>query len=403
MSVITKRELIKGILAAAGGVTCSGIGALGLPHRELLSLKPGQLWLDTEGKPIQAHGASMLKVADTYYWYGENKELTTGANDIWTWGIRCYASRDLYNWTDIGIIIPQNNDRPESPLYYKNRWDRPHIIYNERSKKYVCWIKNLSLRGPQTRHVLTADKITGPWTVVRANMPLLGMSAGDFDLAVSHEDGKAYQIFERIHSEMIVADLDDDYTGITGHYSAHLPRHQIGLVREGPAHFVRNGKHYLITSGTTAYHPNPSEVAVADSIHGPWRDLGNLHRDDPSLTSFNSQISSVFKVPGKKDLYIALADRWNSNLEELAGDKFANGDAYRMFLDATAKVYEDGKILPPEQIVKRLSPEQLAYANATALDNVNTSRSTYVWLPLQFDGEKPFIEWKDEWKLSDYL
>ena len=194
------------------------------------SFQPGRVWLDTAGKPIQAHGGSIIKVGETYYWYGENKEFTTGKTDIWTWGIRCYASTDLYNWTDLGLIIPQNRDQPGSPFYYKNRWDRPHIIYNKRTNKFVCWIKNLSVREAQTRHVLVADKITGPYSVVHANMPMLGMSAGDFDLVVSHDDGKAYQFFERIHSEMICADLDDGYTNLTGYYSTLLPRHRIGLV-----------------------------------------------------------------------------------------------------------------------------------------------------------------------------
>lgn len=38
--------------------------------------------------------------------------------------------------------------------------------------------------------------------------------------------------------------------------------------------------------------------------------FGDPHPQDPSHTSFHSQISSVFKVQGKKDLYIAVADRW---------------------------------------------------------------------------------------------
>ncbi|MCD7867479.1 MAG: hypothetical protein LUG62_04630 [Clostridiales bacterium] len=44
------------------------------------SIRPGQLWLDTEGKPIQAHGFSVFysKEGQLYYWYGENKEKTKG-------------------------------------------------------------------------------------------------------------------------------------------------------------------------------------------------------------------------------------------------------------------------------------------------------------------------------------
>ena len=66
---------------------------------------PGKPWLDTEGKPIQAHGGSVIAVDDTYYWYGENKDHTDGQNGVWTWGVRAYRSKDLYNWEDCGLII----------------------------------------------------------------------------------------------------------------------------------------------------------------------------------------------------------------------------------------------------------------------------------------------------------
>ena len=42
------------------------------------SFKPGQVWLDTNGKPIQAHGFSVFYKDGTWYWYGENKEKTDG-------------------------------------------------------------------------------------------------------------------------------------------------------------------------------------------------------------------------------------------------------------------------------------------------------------------------------------
>lgn len=126
-----------------------------------------------------------------YYWYGENKEKTDGKNGIWHWGVRCYASTDLYNWEDKGLIIPPEPDNPESPLYPGSCMDRPHIIYNQRTKKYVCWLKIMNRDGTQSETVLTADHILGPYEKVREGLRPLGMSAGDFDLAVA-EDGKAY-------------------------------------------------------------------------------------------------------------------------------------------------------------------------------------------------------------------
>jgi len=40
---------------------------------------PGRVWLDTDGKPIQAHGGGVLydERTQTYYWYGENKDGKT--------------------------------------------------------------------------------------------------------------------------------------------------------------------------------------------------------------------------------------------------------------------------------------------------------------------------------------
>lgn len=47
---------------------------------------PGGVWLDTNGKRIQAHGGSVICLKHVYYWYGENKEKTDGKNGIWHWG-----------------------------------------------------------------------------------------------------------------------------------------------------------------------------------------------------------------------------------------------------------------------------------------------------------------------------
>ena len=102
---------------------------------------PGGVWLDTNGKRIQAHGGSVICLKHVYYWYGENKEKTDGKNGIWHWGVRCYKSSDLYNWEDCGIIIPPDTENPESPLYPENCMDRPHIIYNQKRKKFICWLK----------------------------------------------------------------------------------------------------------------------------------------------------------------------------------------------------------------------------------------------------------------------
>ncbi|WP_084474692.1 family 43 glycosylhydrolase [Deinococcus pimensis] len=354
------------------------------PPARRTSITPGQPWLDTNGQLIQAHGGSILHEDGTFYWYGENKERTTGGSDVWHWGVRCYASRDLYNWDDLGVIIPPDLDDPASPLHPTQKMDRPHIIFNPRTRQYVCWLKVMQPDDTQKSSVLVADALTGPYRLVRTNLSPLGMSAGDFDLVVDPSDGKGYYIFERVHSELIIADLTDDFTNVTGHYSTHFPQPYPPFVREAPAYFRRGHLHYLFTSGTTGYFPNPSEVAVARTIHGPWTVLGDPHPHDESRTSYRSQICSVFKHPGKQDLYIALADRW-------LGDRDVDArKAAKMFETAFASGRPSDFFRQYEQD----DPEVFAAPD--------TSRAGYVWLPVRFDGEMAYLDWHDEWRVEDY-
>lgn len=345
------------------------------------AIYPGKVWLDTNGNRIQAHGGSIMYIDGVYYWYGENKEKTDGVNGIWHWGVKCYSSTDLYNWEDRGIIIPPEPGDPTSSLHPESCMDRPHIIYNKKTKKYVCWMKimNKDSFQTQTETVMVANHILGPYTKVKEGLQPLGMNAGDFDLAVA-EDGKAYYYFERVHSETICADLTEDYTDVTGYYSTHFPRKHPPYVREETAHFKRKGKHYLITSGTTGYLPNPSEVAVADTWHGPYKVLGNPHVGDESQTSFHSQISCIFKVEGKKDLYIACADRWlPQNMDK----------EYPIYEEMFNSIYSEEE---KEFDFSRMGEEPVQ----------NTSIADYVWLPLRFDGDMVYIDWKDEWRIEDY-
>jgi hypothetical protein len=294
------------------------------------SIRPGETWFDTGGMPIHAHGGSIFYEGGIFYWYGENKEKSLPGSNIRHWGMRCYSSKDLYNWEDCGLIIPPEPEDLLSPLHPSAKAERPHILYNEHTGKYVCWIKvidTVSGGKMQSMTILTAERFLGPYTVIKTGFSPLGMNSGDFDL-VQAPDEKAYIFFERVHSEVVCASLTMDYTDINGCYSTHFAGTSPPYTREAPAFFFRKGRHYLLTSGTTGYFPNPTEVALSFAYHGPWSPLGCLCPDDSSCTSYNSQISSVFKHPEKEDLYIALGDRWISDFRDRNPTAYDSGSAY---------------------------------------------------------------------------
>ncbi len=344
--------------------------------------RPGKVWYDTEGKRIQAHGGSILYVNDTYYWYGENKEGVTGfakgeKDKARHYGVRLYASKDLYNWEDRGVIMIDED--PNGYFHPHKIMDRPHIIYNEKTKLFVMWAKCAGTSFDTSPFgICVCETIEGPFRFVKAFAPE-PYHAGDFDLVV--EGDTAYVIYENPHDSMIAQTLTDDFTDVTDEVSVHIPLPFPPFVREAPAYFVHNGERFLLTSGTTGYFPNPSETFRMDSIHGRWESVGDPCRGDFEGTSFRSQFSSVFKHPKIEGLYIALGDRWLIDLPIVFPD--------------IATLYE--RIFNP---AKEPLPEGFDF---TVYAESNTSEANYVWLPILFreDGV-PYIVWRDTWTLEDF-
>ncbi|HWV45348.1 MAG TPA: hypothetical protein VN039_04845, partial [Nitrospira sp.] len=88
--ILSRREFSRG---ATGLIFCATSASALLPKASMAGSKrrysfiqPGAEWLDTNGKPIQAHGGSLIAVGDSYYWYGENKEFTIGKDSPQSWG-----------------------------------------------------------------------------------------------------------------------------------------------------------------------------------------------------------------------------------------------------------------------------------------------------------------------------
>jgi hypothetical protein len=154
------------------------------------------------------------------------------------------------------------------------------------------------------------------------------------------DDGKAYRIYSsEWNKATYVSLLSEDWLRHSGKYIRLFP----GKSLEAQAVFKRKGKYYLIASECTGWDPNPAHAAVADSILGPWVELGNPCIGPDAATTFNAQSTFVFEVAGKPDAFIFMADRWNKS---------------------------------------------------------NLPDSRYVWLPLSFHENKPVVEWLDKWDLK---
>lgn len=95
--------------------------------------------------------------------------------------------------------------------------------------------------------------------------------ARDMTLFVD-DDGRAYHVYSsEENSTLHISELTDDYLAHSGRYA----RFFVGRFMEAPALFKRGGRYYLMMSGCTGWAPNAARSAVAESVWGPWRELGN--------------------------------------------------------------------------------------------------------------------------------
>jgi hypothetical protein len=109
------------------------------------TFKPGELWLDTEGQHINAHGGGILYHGGKYYWFGEHKVAGREGNKAMV-GVSCYSSKDLYNWKNEGIALPVAAEGSGSDIEKGSVIERPKVIYNEKTKTFVMWF-HLELKG----------------------------------------------------------------------------------------------------------------------------------------------------------------------------------------------------------------------------------------------------------------
>lgn len=354
-------------------------------------LRNGTLWNDASGKPVTAHGGGIFVHDGTFYLVGEHYGPRNAEPP--ERGIRMYRSTDLANWTDLGNVLQVVED-PGSPIAYGSVIERPKGLYCPKTGKFVLWFHNeLKGQGYKAAYagVAVADKVEGPYALLRSERmdagywPVnyrpqgngvttrpgkavevpAGVEVHTFDIddpkmkrlvdgftrgqdsrdmsVFIDDDGKAYHLYSSENNATLhLAELTDDYTAHTGRYSRVMVNRQ----REGACIVKHAGKYYLFTSGTTGWKPNAADVAVSDSVWGPYKPLGNPWQgpEDRTKVSFDSQSTYVLKVAEGK--YLLMADRWTPG-----------------HLDA----------------------------------------SPYVWAIVEWEGDKPVLRWKDELDLGALL
>ena len=274
------------------------------------TFRPGEPIYDTAGKPINAHWGSMLRYYDVYYWFGGIMDGKTVNQHVPLPGVSCYSSRDLQYWKKEGIVMP--GEIPGTDLVLPRYPEREKVIYNRRTGKFVMWMHVDTVEYRYARAaVAVSDSPTGPYRYLGSMRP---NDTECRDMTVfQDEDGKAYLIFSSEgNATMHIARLTDDYLRPDG----AMIRLFIDQWREGPAVFRYGKRYFLINSKCAGWAPSAARYAVAPSMLGPWKEMGNPTEGPGADNTFGSQSSDVLQVAGKRGAFIFLADLWKPDRSE---------------------------------------------------------------------------------------
>jgi hypothetical protein len=281
---------------------CAGRAAGAAPPDQI---KPGAVWLDDRGQQIQAHGGGILKVGDTYYWFGEDRGTNNQRNLRY---VGCYSSQDLTHWKFRNQVIklgdPENFGRTVV-------LERPKVFYNDKTKKFVMYMHiDGPLPGGQGGGyalarvgVAVSDTVDGDYKYLKSFRPL-DHESRDIGQFVD-DDGTGYLIFEDRPNGFHIAKLSDDYLTVEKDMCL-IPMHM-----EGGALVHYQGLYYAIGSSLTGWNANPNKYATAKSLEGPWSEFKDVAPHESN--TYGCQSTMMLKVVGTKTTtVIFMGDIWKS-------------------------------------------------------------------------------------------
>ncbi|MEO7934610.1 MAG: family 43 glycosylhydrolase [Chthoniobacterales bacterium] len=274
------------------------------PEPDADTFQPGLPGLDDRGKHIQAHGGGIIRLGDTWFWFGEDRSKENDPNFRY---VACYASKDLLHWEFRNQVMKMSD-----PANFGPEWvlERPKVFHNAKSGKFVMYMHidgrltpdNPSIYSVASLGVATCDTVDGDYEYVKHFRPL-GLESRDIGQFID-DDGTPYLIFESRPSKgFYIATLSDDYLSVEKEVCF------IQSPLEGGAIVQYEGLYYAIGSALTGWWPNANKYATAERLEGPWSEFTDFA--PPHTLTYGSQSTNLVKVTGtEKTTVIYVGDRW---------------------------------------------------------------------------------------------
>ncbi|NOV03593.1 discoidin domain-containing protein [Paenibacillus planticolens] len=416
------------------------------------SIKSGQVWLDGDGVPIQAHGGGILynEKNKTYYWYGEDKsEDNVGSGYVPVTGVHAYSSKDLYNWKNEGIVLPVFNNPQlgeavlpggNLPMYldensetYKNSgvpFDPNRVVHiTDRNGDYTGSMKSpvnsLSKHNSPERiaelNALYADKTNAEkqamykdfnWDKVVERPKVVYNKKTDKYVMWWHQDGPIAGAYWAAEGGVAISDSPTGpfkYLGIS-----RMPNNGWGggegegMLRDMTLFVDDDDKAYLIY----ASEGNQTEIVMQlnDDYTGPAKNENNQSLEGVHWAKaiwHSREAPAIFKQDGVYYMITSGTDGWNPvaakyhTATNILGPWEDKDNPARGWNNDKTFYSQSTFALPYRDANGSIVPNKFIFMG-DRWDASNLKDSRYVWLPIDLNSQDRTIGfwWHDEWDFS---
>ncbi|MBN1129861.1 MAG: discoidin domain-containing protein [Chitinispirillaceae bacterium] len=292
---------------------------------------------------VSIEGAGWQTIHNDFYWYDEDgNAIRTRSGDLFKHG-------DTYYWYGGTMGFRQQTCYASADLIHweyqgivlrhETDANRIDIEYNESTEQFVMLLKY----DGNGAHLGTATGSAPDGAFTFLGQTLVDDALmGDMS-AFKDDDGTLYMAYVSwatgTNAQHGIYRMSEDYVQL----DTRIYLWNRGG-REAPMIFKRNGIYYYATSRTDWTASSETQYYSATDLSGPWSNLTMLSTPG-SDNSWDSQCDWVFPIEGTDGtVYVYGGDRWEKPDPRREGD--------------------------------------------------------YVWLPLEFDGDKPVLNYYQDWEID---
>ena len=383
------------------------------------SFESGKVLLDTNGRVVNAHGAGFLFHDGRYYMFGEHKLGGTLGNKSVV-GIHCYSSADLYNWRDEGIVLKMSQD-PESPIIVGTVLERPKVVFNKKTGKFVMFVHLESRKGATAKStniddiyrerpdyrsakvaIAVSDSVAGDYKFLKAVRP----NAGKYPLGW---EGKLKAIRNQLDAKH--PNWDDPDKALSVMNGSEIMDGHIFL-RDFPNGQMSRDMTVFVDDDEKAYLITASEENGTLHIHELTDDyLDFTGKFIRARIGKHNEAPAVFKKDGKYFMFSSYCTGWKPNpgrlnvADSMLGEWRELGNPCRGAGQKADRTYPEAKadttfrsqstyVIPVQG-----KKDAFIYVGDRWLPE-DAMDGRYIFLPVEWENGLPVIRWRDSWDLS---